>query len=116
MLDMYLKTPKTIQRLRSGPSGPYIDGFARTLKEKGYSYTTAIKYLRSASHLGWFVRRRKDTFDSIDDSTLMGFCRHLAHCRCPLRYGGKAIHHTQYGAKLFVKHLPCGFFQRLNDL
>ena len=105
MLDMYLKTPKTIQRLRSGPSGRYIDGFAATLKKQGYSYTTAIKYLRSASHLGWFVRRRKSTVDSINDKTLVAFHRHLTRCRCPLRYGGKAIHHTQYGAKLFVKYL-----------
>jgi len=105
MLDMYLKTPKTIQRLRSGPSGPYIDGFAGTLKEQGYSYTTAIKYLRSASHLGWFVDRRKGALDSINDKTLVAFRRHLTRCRCPLRYGGKAIHHTQYGAKLFVKYL-----------
>ena len=105
MLDKYLKTPKTIQRLRSGPSGPHIDGFAATLKERGYSYTTACKYLRSASHLGWFVRHRKGTVDSINDKTLVAFRRHLTRCRCPLRYGGKAIHHTQYGAKLFVTYL-----------
>ena len=105
MLDMYLKMPKTIQRLRSGPSGPYMDGFAAALKERGYSYTTASKYLRSASHLGWFVQRRKGTVDSISDETLVAFCCHLTRCQCPLRYGGKAIHHTQYGAKLFVTFL-----------
>jgi site-specific recombinase XerD len=105
MLDMYLKTPKTIQRLRSGPLGPYMDGFAATLKERGYSYTTASKYLRSASHFGWFVHRHKGTVGSINDETLVAFRRHLTRCRCPLRHGGKAIHHTQYGAKLFVKFL-----------
>ena len=105
MLDMYLKTPKTIQRLRSGPLGRYMDGFAALLKEQGYSYTTATKYLRSASHFGWFQRRRKGTVSSINDETLAAFRRHLTRCRCLLRHGGKAIHHTQYGAKLFVKYL-----------
>ena len=105
MLDMYLKTPKTIQRLRSGPSGQYMDGFASLLKEQGYPYTTATKYLRSASHFGWFLRHRKGAVSSINDETLAAFRRHLTRCRCPLRHGGKAIHHTQYGAKLFVKYL-----------
>ena len=51
MLDKYFNAPKTIKRLRSGPAGRYIDGFAATLKERGYAYATAVRYLRSASHL-----------------------------------------------------------------
>ena len=41
MLDTYFKAPFTLKRLRSGPSGPFIDGFAGSLKTAGYSWWTA---------------------------------------------------------------------------
>ena len=37
MLTIYFKSPFTLERLGSGPSGPYLDGFAHKLHLAGYS-------------------------------------------------------------------------------
>ncbi len=37
MLTIYFKSPFTLERLRNGPSGPYLDGFAHNLHLAGYS-------------------------------------------------------------------------------
>ena len=37
MLTIYFKSLFTLERLRSGPSGPYLDGFAHKLHLAGYS-------------------------------------------------------------------------------
>ena len=57
MLEEYFSAPKTLRRLRTGPSGSYIDGFADALKRAGYSKASAIRYLRNAAHLGQFTKR-----------------------------------------------------------
>jgi hypothetical protein len=58
MLDTYLVAPNTLKRLRSGPSGVFIDDFADGLKRDGYSAASAIRYLRAADHLGRFMLAR----------------------------------------------------------
>ena len=47
MLDTYLVAPKTLKRLRSGPSGVFIDDFADALERDGYSAASAIRYHRT---------------------------------------------------------------------
>ena len=66
MLEMYFSTPKTLRRLRTGPSAPYIDGFATMLQENGYSVASAVRYLRAAVHLGHFLDSRGMSFAAID--------------------------------------------------
>jgi hypothetical protein len=58
MLEEYFSAPKTLRRLRTGPSAPYIDGFAAMLQENGYSVASAVRYLRAAVHLGHFLDSR----------------------------------------------------------
>ena len=58
MIEKYFFAPKTLQRLRSGLSGPHIDGFAAALEQQGYAPASAVRYLRAAAHLGCFVQRR----------------------------------------------------------
>ncbi len=55
MLERYFSEPKTLKRLRTGPSAPDIDGFALTLQENGYAAASAVRYLRAAAHLGHFL-------------------------------------------------------------
>jgi len=57
MLEEYFSAPKTLRRLRTGPSGSYIDGFADALKRAGYSKASAIRYLRNAAHPGPISKR-----------------------------------------------------------
>jgi hypothetical protein len=57
MIETYFSAPKTLRRLRTGLTGPCIDGFADLLQQQGYSPWIARHYLRAASHLGSFVQR-----------------------------------------------------------
>jgi site-specific recombinase XerD len=105
MLETYFGAPKTLRRLRAGPSGPYIDGFAASLERNGYSHSTAILYLRAAAHLSHFVQRQGGTLACIDFSMVGAFYGHMRNCRCPLSNGGKRNHHTYFGAKRYRDYL-----------
>ena len=105
MLEKYFSAPKTLARLHTGLSGPYIDSFAEALEQHGYSQGCAVRYLRAAAHLGHFLQRKGGTLTDISTRTLDAFHRHLPGCRCPLSNGGKANHHVYYGAKRFRAHL-----------
>lgn len=105
MLEEYFSAPKTLRRLRTGPSVSYIDGFADALKRAGYSKASAIRYLRNAAHLGQFTKRVGGGLGTIDVNTLKAFCRHLSRCRCPLSNGGRTDHHARFGVKWFYDYL-----------
>src|SRR5512145_2676643 len=105
MLEKYFSAPKTLDRLRGGLSGPYIDGFADALKQDGYSPASAVRYLRIAAHLGRFVQRKGGSLADIDPRMLDVFRRHLRRCHCPLSNGGRTNHHTRFGAKRFYDYL-----------
>lgn len=102
MLETYFSASKMLAHLRSGPSGPYLDGFAAVLERQGYSGGTAVRYLRAAAHLGHVVARQGTMPSDID---LAVFSKHLHTCRCPRAMGGRRNHHTIFGAKLFRQHL-----------
>lgn len=97
MLEAYFSAPKTLERLRSGPSAPYIDGFAARLEQTGYSPASAVRYLRAGAHLGHFLDTQRVTFAEIDTGISQTFRQHLPSCRCPLSNGGKINHHTFSG-------------------
>ena len=102
MLETYFSASKMLGHLRSGPSGPYLDGFAATLERQRYSTETAVRYLRAAAHLGHVVARQGAMPSGIE---LQAFSEHLHTCRCPRAKGGRGNHHTMYGARLFRRHL-----------
>ena len=102
MLETYFPASKMLGHLRSGPSGPYLDGFAAALERQGYSVDTAVRYVRAAAHLGHVLAPRDVLPGEID---LQAFSKHLRTCRCPRAKGGRHNHHTIYGARLFYRHL-----------
>src|SRR5271166_6821240 len=102
MLETYFPASKMREHLRSGPSGPYLDGFAAALERQGYSADTAVRYLRASAHLGHVVARQAAMPSEID---LAAFSEHLRSCRCPRAMGGRRNHHTIFGARLFRRHL-----------
>jgi hypothetical protein len=102
MLETYFSASKMLGHLRSGPGGPYLDGFAAALERQGYSPATAVRYLRAAAHLGHVMAERGAGSDDID---LAAFSEHLRTCRCPRVSGGRRNHHTVFGARLFRQHL-----------
>lgn len=105
MLEKFFSAPKNIRRLRAGPSGPYIDGFADALERADYSKASAIRYLRNAAHLGQFLQHNGGDLSAIDESTLESFRRHLSRCHCPSSNGGRIDHHTRFGVKRFYDYL-----------
>jgi site-specific recombinase XerD len=102
MLETYFSASRMLGHLRSGPSGPYLDGFAATLERQRYSTDTAVRYLRAAAHLGHVVAGQGAMPSDVD---LRAFSEHLRTCRCPRSKGGRGNHHTIYGARLFHRHL-----------
>lgn len=102
MLETYFSASKMLEHLRSGPSGPYLDGFAAALEQQGYGPETAVRYLRAAAHLGHVMAERGASLADID---LAAFAKHLQTCRCPRAKGGRRNHHTIYGARLFHRNL-----------
>lgn len=105
MLETYFVAPKTLKRLRTGPSAPYLDGFAVMLEQQGYSSASAVRYLRAAAHLGHFLQRQGATLADVDATTPEVFRRHLPTCCCPLSNGGKINHHPYFGVKRFREYL-----------
>jgi len=102
MLERYFSASKMLEHLRSGPSGPHLDGFAAALERRGYSPATAVRYLRAAAHVGHVMAEQGARPGDID---LAAFTEHLRTCRCPRARGGRRNHHTVYGARLFRRHL-----------
>jgi hypothetical protein len=60
--------------LRSGPSGPYLDGFAAALERQSYRPATAERYLRAAAHVGHIMVQHGA---SLGDIELTAFGEHL---------------------------------------
>lgn len=102
MLETYFAAAKMLGHLRSGPSGPHLDGFAAALERQGYSACTVVRYLRAAAHVGHVMAEKGASSGDID---LTAFSEHLRTCRCPRAKGGRRNHHTVYGARLFHRHL-----------
>jgi len=102
MLETYFSAPAMLGHLRSGQSGPYLDGFAAALQRQGYGAGTAVRYLRAAAHVGHVMAERDASVSDID---LEAFEQHLRHCRCARAKGGRRNHHTIYGARRFGRHL-----------
>ena len=102
MLETYFPLSKMLGHLRSGPCGPYLDGFATALERQSYGPKTAVRYLRAAAHVGHVTAERDASVSDID---LAAFELHLRTCRCPRAKGGRRNHHTIYGARLFRRHL-----------
>ena len=105
MLDSYFCASKTLRRLRAGPSAPYIDSFADSLERDGYADASAVRYLRAAAHLGWFVHLKGGAWADVDAGALAAFGSHFPRCRCPRSNGGATGYHASFGAKLFHRYL-----------
>jgi hypothetical protein len=69
MLTLYFQSTHVLRQLRSGPVGPYLDGFAKELHAEGYTCGTARPHLRTAAHFGVWVYTRADPsekFEALD--------------------------------------------------
>jgi site-specific recombinase XerD len=79
-----------------------MDGFAASLKRRGYDPSVSVRYLRAAAHIGHFTLEQGGTLANVD---LLAFSLHLRTCRCPRPKGGRRNHHTIYGARRYCEYL-----------
>ncbi len=104
MLSSYFESPFTLDRLRTGPSAPYLDGFAEHLEKEGYAFETAQRHLRSAGHLGHYVETQNLGLDVVVFDVLKRFEEHLGCCCCQQSNGG-TTDDVVFGAKRFLGYL-----------
>ncbi|MCP3960145.1 MAG: hypothetical protein GY719_20055 [bacterium] len=104
MLETFFEASFTLKRLRLGPSGRFIDGFAQYLKGKGYSWWTSRRYLRCAAHLGRFLETEARDLRTVDEAILVASRQHFPRCECPLANGG-TTKDSALGARAFVEYL-----------
>jgi site-specific recombinase XerD len=104
MLERCFKKPATLYRLRGGPAGPFLDGFAESMCAGGYSSGTSGSYLQAADHLGQWAARRGVAIADLDEDLLARFVRHLPRCRCR---GGKRGGHKRvpFRVHAFLRYL-----------
>ena len=73
MLDQFYQDPLTLQRLRVGPLGPYIDAFAQQLSTRGYAKWGGRQKIRAVSHLNHWLERRQRGVEDLDEQVVSAF-------------------------------------------
>ena len=108
MLTTYFKAAHCLKRLRSGPAGPFIDGFTEYLEKAGYARRVICIYLRDVSHFSLWAKTRDISVADLAESTISSFRQHLRSCRCLARNRGgqsrycDALRHL----RRFLDYLP----------
>ena len=75
MIDHFYSDPAVFDRMRSGPLGPYIDGFAELLFQQGYSREAGAQKLRLVSRLSRWLARREIEVQLLDEQWITEFVR-----------------------------------------
>ena len=104
MLIHYYQSESFINKLRTGPAGSYMDGFADTLWKAGYAEITARRHIWTAQHLANWAQRQSVPLANMDDAFVERFKRHLPQCQCP-NYGCYDHNGLVAGAVLFLEQL-----------
>jgi site-specific recombinase XerD len=104
MLEHFFAGAPTLARLRTGPTGPFADGFADALRNAGYARGTARGYVRAAAHLSTWMQGEGLAIAALDERVLVGFGRHLRHCACLRRNRGRYADAIA-GARHFLAHV-----------
>jgi integrase/recombinase XerD len=103
MLSRFFDSGARVHALRSGFSGPFVDGFAHALAQAGYAPITARRHLRAAEHLLSWAAQKAIPVGNLTQQAVAGFARHVPRCRC--RRFGRSDRSLVHGAALFQKYL-----------
>ena len=85
MTNRFFKDQSVVQRLRLGPLGTYIDGFAKTLFEQGYATITAKQKLLLISALSRRLQRQRLAVEDVNELRIESFILY--------RKRKKSLHH-----------------------
>lgn len=75
MLDRCFENPRTLDRLRTGPLGSYVDGFAASLLTSGYARNTVRIHLRFVGKLSLWLGRQNLAVADLDECNIDRFLR-----------------------------------------
>jgi integrase/recombinase XerD len=104
MLQTFFDSPKRVQALRDCPMGASFESFAQELCDARYARLTVRGYLRAAEHFMCWVGRQGVPVQSLDETFIDRFDRHLNHCRCP-NHGKSHRLELLHCAGMFLRHL-----------
>jgi integrase/recombinase XerD len=105
MLENHFDSPGTVNRLKSGPAAPFLEGFVQTLEADGYADRTIRYHVGAVHHLCSWASVKSLELARFDEARFQSFLRHLPFCRCSLAYRGKFMHHARFSVALFETHL-----------
>jgi hypothetical protein len=58
-MNLIFKNPKSLQRMREGPLGPYVDFYAADMHQQGYASPTAEAQIRLVGDFSrWLAKRQ----------------------------------------------------------
>jgi integrase/recombinase XerD len=78
MLSDFLDARRVMERLRSGPAGPYIDDFAAWLTAAGYKRTAARGLIRGLERFAHWATRKGLDLGKLDADTVGRYLKYLA--------------------------------------
>jgi integrase/recombinase XerD len=87
------------------PFAPYLESFAKSLEDAGYSKPTILCKVGAADHLAHWLQHKQIGLAELGDDTCQCFLRHLPACRCSMLNHGKFIHHARWAIPQFLEHL-----------
>jgi hypothetical protein len=106
MMEEYFEDSRTRERVRTSPSGSYLDGFSEWLRNDGYRAGSIQELLRTAVHLGNWVERRHTPLSALNEKWIDRFRTHIPRCSCPgPRPPRTRSHKIATRAALFLRYL-----------
>ncbi len=58
-MNLIFKDPETLQRMREGPLGPYVDSYAADMHQQGYASPTAEAQIRLVADFSRWLGKRQ---------------------------------------------------------
>ena len=94
MLKNYLRNPRTLERLRTGPSGPFIDDFVLHLEARGAAAKTIGNHLGALDHFcRWAADVGLERLSDLDRAKWQSLEQHAGSCHC---YGRLLSSHSRF--------------------
>jgi site-specific recombinase XerD len=116
MLEAFVSRSEDCERLRSGPAGQYLDGFAEYLGRSSYRQLVGRLRIHTAWHFTSWAQSCGIPITALDEVALERFQHHLSSCQCVGPNGGKDSRDARAGSRLFLRFLVrCGVVSKHED-
>ena len=104
MIDRFFRSKKTLERLRSGPAGPYLDDLTEALQQERYRMRVVRYYVKAADSFGRWLNARGLAISQADDAHVELFVITLGRRRRAGRAVGR-LPTAACGVRRFARHL-----------